>query len=70
MELVVYILLRVLGLVQGFRLTQHCFHLKMVIRSKHVALIIEENIQNSVALDGNPEPNSMELSTNREAPSC
>jgi hypothetical protein len=29
----------------------------MVIRPKHVAVIIELNIQNSVALDGNPEPN-------------
>jgi hypothetical protein len=28
----------------------------MVIRPKHVA-VTEYNIQNSVALDGNPEPN-------------
>jgi hypothetical protein len=31
------------------------FRLKMVIRPKHVA-VIQQNIQNSVALDGNPEP--------------
>jgi hypothetical protein len=31
----------------------------MVIRPKHVAVIIEWNIQNSVALDGNPEPDQV-----------
>jgi hypothetical protein len=29
--------------------------LKMVIRPKHMA-VTEQNIQNGVALDGNPEP--------------
>jgi hypothetical protein len=41
LKLVVCILLRVLGQVQGFRLTQHWFeyfHMKMVIRPKHVAV--------------------------------
>jgi hypothetical protein len=37
LKLVVCILLRVLGQVQGIRLTQH-FRMKMVIRSKHVAV--------------------------------
>jgi hypothetical protein len=32
------------------------FRLKMVIRPKHVAVSTEENIQNSGALGGNPEP--------------
>jgi hypothetical protein len=31
------------------------FRLKMAIRPKHVA-VTEQNIQTSVALDGNPEP--------------
>jgi hypothetical protein len=40
LKLVVCILLRVLGQVEGFRLTQHYkyFRLKMVIRPKHVAV--------------------------------
>jgi hypothetical protein len=36
--------------------------LKMVIRPKLVA-VTEQNIQTSVALDGNPEPTALELIT-------
>jgi hypothetical protein len=36
------------------------FRLKMVIRPKHVALT-EQNIQTSVALGGNPEPDMEKL---------
>jgi hypothetical protein len=42
LKLVVCILLCVLGQVQGFRLTQHCFEyfrLKIVTRTKHVEVI-------------------------------
>jgi hypothetical protein len=37
------------------RYTQQDFRLKMVIRPKHVA-VTEQNTENSVVLDGNPEP--------------
>jgi hypothetical protein len=43
LKLVVCILLRVLGQVQGFRLTQHCFWIFYLITAT------------CVALDGNPE---------------
>jgi hypothetical protein len=54
LKLVVCILLRVLGHVQGFRLTQHWFEYFI----QYVA-VTEQNIQTSVALDGNPEPDTV-----------
>jgi hypothetical protein len=54
LKLVVCILLHVLGQVQGFRLTQHCFELLFSVLINNRYMFRSYDGQNSVALDGNP----------------
>jgi hypothetical protein len=56
LNLVVFILLRVLDQVQGFRLTQHCLNSCLLFYSITATCFGRMTIFRSSALDGNLEP--------------